>query len=608
MKSRSLFIPSQGLCVALLSAGVLGGQGVADSGSESAPSSTPSTRPARVEQAQSVVRRYSLAGVAPNYEEEGVSQQLFVIPGRPGNWFDDGGAGPLDRMPSRDLDSVADLLSQALGDDLRFEGRGLSVSEEGEMLLVAPPDVHGKAEAILEGLRGALAAHALVSIDILNLEGGNLPFPDQAGLDDAAAERLIALALERGARHVRHELDLTPGNTSISDMTHPVPLLSDFDVEIAQSSGIWDPIRSMIDVGQRVVMRGVPVGDTVDIAVVLRVADLVGNVRERPLAAELLLASEKSGARYVPGPQSLQQAEVMQHSYAFAGRVGGGRALLCASDYNVGGSQRTQLVVIRALEVQGQRVSITPLGSAGRSLMVVNKEAFAPPGVATELYDDDWIDDVKGTVLLPAGRMTTEVPSVLEEMLSFQFNLLRDTGPWALIVTDPAWDRAGADDLRSLGESWPKVRETASVTLTLSASGVGDAVPVRVLMPCRRGQESAVLVGTATNVIWDYDVEVAQNAALADPVIGIRFSGLGAILGTAGETTELEATCLARIPAEAPRVLEVGASEFRFFDRQVHDVLTVRDRKDLGPDGSVRFGTRATGAREQSLELQVSVH
>ena len=51
----------------------------------------------------------------------------------------------------------------------------------------------------------------------------------------------------------------------------------------------------------------------------------------------------------------------------------------------------------------------------------------------------------------------------------------------------------------------------------------------------------------------------------------------------------------------------MGASEFRFFDRQVHDVLTVRDRKDLGPDGSVRFGTRATGAREQSLELQVSV-
>lgn len=561
------------------------------------------------DQADPVVRRYSLAALLPPLEEDTERvQPLYVAPGTQ-YWFEEQGFDPGRLRPSMDADAAASLLADALGDDLRFEGRALEVLEGGILMLVAPEEVQAKAGKILSGLTAALSSQIVLSVDVVTDAQGQLPFPASAQIADADAERLVAMAVERGASHVRHEVVVSPGSIAMSDITRPVALVGDYDVEIAQNAAIWDPITSVIDVGQRLTVMGSPRDGKALVAGVLRTSELIGEVEERAFDAAMLVSSEKAGVTYGEGPQLIQAATVAQSAYAFSGELGGGQALICASELTLPNQRRSQIVVLRALSVQGQAVHTVPL-DGGRSLMVVDTSAFTTPGanvfaVREEL--ESWAR-LSGPYL--AASLSVEAPSFLSDLLERRFNLSYSYGPWRMLVPDPTYDRGGAEAVDALAASWPSAAATATLALDLASSGVADGMPARGLVPCIRGQEAAVLVGVARNTVWDYDVEVAQNAAVADPTVSNIFSGLGVIASVQDRldgSSALDVEAYGFQPAGPPEVLEVSAREFRYFDRQDHDTLQAKSRRALGEDGTAVFGPRARNASSQVLQLRAAV-
>ena len=557
-------------------------------------------------QAESVVRRYPLEGIVPAID---VTERPFALFMTPGLWDkaydkDQRAFDATDQNPEVNTDPVVDLLAQALGDDLRFEGRAMEVVD-GDLLLMAPEEVQAKAQALLRGLSGAMGARAEVSIDVLTLDGGQLPFPTSASIADDEAQRLIASALERGAEHVRHDLSVTPGNMAVSDLTRAVSIITDYDVEIAQNSGIWDPIRTNVDLGQRIVLRGIPLGDRVQLAGLVRTVDMMGDVKSRPLQARMMINGEESSVYFSDGPEVIQQAEVVMHGYAFSGTAGGGTALVCASELSIGGVRRSQLAILRVTALSGQAVSRTAMGGGQRALLVVNTEAFGSASARTWTINNEVEEYLRYSSPMVMGQLETSKPNFIDEFLNFRFSVTRSVGPWALVVTDPSWDRGGDGELAKIAGSWPRATETKSVALRLVASGVSDAVPTRGLVPTISGHDAAVQVGTARNVIWDYDVEVAGGSSLADPVITAVFAGLGASVSTQGDAIDVEA--IGFVPNGPPQTIEVDAKEFRFFDRQDRDTLRVRDRRHLGDDGTASFGATGQGTKRQFLKLEASV-
>ncbi len=607
---RTLLLPILGLALAPLSM-----PGSQQSGGPSGPSvgpspnspSGPSVGPAETEEEELITRRYPLYDLLPVTDDTELVQPLFEAPGMENYYFDETGFGAANLSPVIDCEPVFDLLGQALGDELSDVGREMNYSERDNTLVItASADLHDRAKEIIAGLSTAFGARARVSVEILTLEGQLLTFPDSATTTSGQADALINAALTRGASLVRHELEVVPGSSAISDMTQPLAVMMDYDVEIAQDAFIWDPVPSTLDLGQRIVMRGVPNGNRLQLSVLLRTVDLVGQVSDRSLGTAGFLASEQKGPTYAEGPDVIQQAEVAMSSFAFTGDVSMGNALVCASELNIGGAMRSQLVVIRPLEIVGQALYRQKLGSSnGRELVVVNMEAFSPSTANSWFLDSEEIDpDVVGPFIYSQIEANVDGANLLMEK-AFEFIANSQYGAWIMIAVDPTWDQISGEAMERIASSWPASEDTVSLTLELLASGRGDNVPARTLLPSWRGHKAAAVAGLARNVVHDYDVEVAQGSAVADPVVLSAFQGLGVVARPG--LTSLTADAALVVPSGRPTQLNLGGLTYGLLDHHEEEVLRVRSRSSVGADGVATFGTTAVKTMHQMLQLRAQI-
>ncbi|MFT5689893.1 MAG: hypothetical protein ACI8PQ_002742 [Planctomycetota bacterium] len=611
---RTFLLPILGLALVPLSTAGSAQQTAGPSGPSVGPSphspSGPSAGPASMGDTgedELITRRYPLYDLLPVIDQDEYIQPLFEAPGMGNYHFEEHGYGAANLSLEIDCEPVFDLLGQAFGDELSDLGREMNYSGlDNSLSITASAELHDRAKEMLAGLRTAFGARALVTVDILTLEGQLLTFPKSATASTAQADALINAALTRGASHVRHELEIVPGSAAISDMTQPLAVMLDYDVEIAQDAFIWDPIPSTLDLGQRIVIRGVPDGDRLQISALLRTVDLVGEVNNRSFGTAGFLASEQKGPTYAAGPDVLQQAEVAMSSFAFTGDVTMGNALICASELNISGSMRSQLVVIRPLEITGRALFRQNLSSGeGRELVVVNTEAFSPSSVNAWFLGHDELDaDVVGPFIYSQIEANSDGADPLMSK-AFEFSANAMSGPWIMIAVDPTWDRISGDAIERIADSWSAPEDTISLTLDLLASGRGDNVPARTLLPSWRGHRAAAIVGLARNVVYDYDVEVAQGAAVADPVVLSAFQGLGAV-ARPGLTSVMADAALV-LPSGRPTQLDLGGMTYGLLDHHEEEILRVRSRHSVGAGGVATFGAKGVKTLHQVLQLRATI-
>lgn len=555
---------------------------------------------------ESTLQIYDLRPLMPRFDSDGTWQQSLLVPS----------ADPHDELPGVRLSSlhrastpevIIDLITQVLGDELRYEGREVSLDGESRLLVLAPPAVHGRVRSALAALEGALAASVTMRVDVLTLQGdAGAVWPPQSLVASEEVDRLIDTLLGRGASHRSYEFEATAGRTSGIDTNRMLPLVFDYDVEIAQGAVVFDPIMLTAEEGTRILLRAVPTPGGVLVACVLTDAQALGEVRTVPVTLRGQVGREQGGYTLVEGPEVLQSVDVLFRSVALDTFLPTGRAVLFATRSELAGSPKSgQLVVLRRVGGALESYYSSQVADSTRRLALVNTELFSPPRLSVSAGHDLGSFAISQPYVV--ATMHSEPSLFLFDWMKYRFSVWRRLGPWAMAVTDPAWDGDSAEKLERLVGRWQTDERLVELELKLHAA---DAVPVSCSVPLRPGSSCGVVVGVTTLVLHDYDVEVAQFAAVVDPVRTAVLNGLAvSISPSIGNAGELSVTIdgSADLQAAPIQPLALSGPLLGSVDEVTVDRLTLSDRLRFGaPRGpqSRSIGTAAAGDR-RALRLEV---
>ncbi|MCZ6597025.1 MAG: hypothetical protein O7B99_05250, partial [Planctomycetota bacterium] len=222
---------------------------------------------AAVEQAESILVRYDLSAVVPSVDAEGYQESLLRSAGNQHTYHFDR-ADLQDMYTSDGMDVVVDLIQNVLGAEFEYEGRRIDMSGENELLVLAPQEIQQKVRRILAALEGALSGAVQIRIDVVTMPAeGAGGLPEESVVDAARVDGLLE-AMGRASSRETYELRLSPGRTSMLDLMREIPVLVDYDVEIAQGAAIHDPIVGYAEEGTRLLVRGSPAKGGVGLTVV----------------------------------------------------------------------------------------------------------------------------------------------------------------------------------------------------------------------------------------------------------------------------------------------------------------------------------------------------
>jgi hypothetical protein len=200
-----------------------------------------------------------------------------------------------------------------------------------------------------------------------------------------------------------------------------------------------------------------------------------------------------------------------------------------------------------------------------------------------------------------------ELSSFLVEWLKARFSVWRRFGPWILIVTDPAWDRDAAAQLDRLVKSVRADTRLLTVSIDLHAAGREGAFPARLRVPVLDGSSATFVLGRGRTGVVGYEVEVAQGAAVPDPVVGVLFDGFALALDIDGTTCDVRG--IAQLFDRAVATLDCGYDVLGPLERPEPRVLRFDERLRLseGPQARARIGSASERPDPAGLSLEISV-
>ncbi len=555
----------------------------------------------------SVVVVYDLRPVLPSFDQEGTWSQALVPA------LADPGHENLPFVSLQELhrgeapDSITNLVTEALGEDLHYEGRGIQIERGDQMVVAAPPAVQAKVRAILDALQAAFSAGTTVELDWFVMSDGAMPI-DRCVLTLDEAKRFVDAAMARGSSHLHQTLRLAPGRTVALERARFIPLLADYDVEIAQGSFIYDPVIYEIRDGFRGFLRGTSVPGGTALSLLWLQEDLVNEVRERPIVLKGAVGREqRGGLDLIEGPQSMQTADVMTHALAFDTFLPDGKALVAFSDVDVKGTTFRQVLVLRRGAGAQSSFTKVPLSNGGRTLVILDGEAFGAPrfsiSTGDALYEAEWPHP------FVVAELHSEASSFLQDQLG-RLNQWWTVGPWVLVLTDPSWDGPAAAELERLAGAIRPVTDLVELAVELQ-SPTGSSL-ARWRLPTLSGRSVGAVVGVTGLAVQDYDVEVAQYSAVADPKIRPTFQGLclgaevarspgnsGWVLRAQGVASFLAGT----VPTIGPQGPFIGALELPRVERLSIDEHAIVPA--ASPESVVRIGPEGGEGKGLAVTLRI---
>ncbi len=505
-------------------------------------------------------------------------------------------------------ESILDLLVQALGEELHYEGRSIQIERDDQLLILAPQSVQAKVQEVLKLLETAFSSAVVVELDWFGFPDSGIPL-ERSVITQEEAKRFVDAAVARGSAHLTQTFLLSPGRTAAIESVRVVPVLLDYDVEIAQGSFIHDPIVRDIRHGFRAFLRGTTVPGGAQLSVLWLQEELVNDVKERPVTLHGAVGNEQRGGfELIEGPKSLQTASVMSHALAFDTFLPDGKAVVASSEVEVQGTTFRQVLVLRRAGGVQTSFAKIPLSNSGRALFVLNGELFGAPQFAISsgpAVDDEWPHPYV------IAELRSEISPFLQDALA-RLSDWRTVGPWILVLSDQSWDGPASSDLERLVTAMKPPIEL--VELSGDCLAPNGTTPARFSLPALVGRSVGVVCGVTSQVIFDYDVEVAQNASVADPRLRPTFQGLclGMEVSKAGATkawvvrAQGTASFLGgAIPSIAPQGPFIGTIELPREERlsiDEHMILPIS-----APETNLRIGPRSRVEGEASSGVTVRI-
>jgi len=473
-----------------------------------------------------VLRSYDLRSLFTGYEDQGWQQALFVPPVETTSSVRNTGLSRVDGASAAPV--VVELLSQLLGDELREKGREILLDGDDHLMVLAPPALQARIEHVLKGMGEALRAETGIEVEVFSLSGGEAPeLPPSNLLDEQATLRLASTLESHGATRERHLLHLRPGMTAVADTGRRIPFLMDYEVEIAQASYIFDPIVAEAREGLRVVLRGTPVPGGVRLSAVLRSSTLLGGVKKEQHDLRGLLANEKEGVKIVKGPRTVESVDIDLHAIAFDSFLPDERTLVVTTETEISGTAERHVVLLRRVGSRAPAVTVVDDGNRPRKLALVDSEVMRSPSLRVNQDRWDWVPGMDYPLV--GATLETDPSLFLFDWIKKRYRVWRRIGPWALFVTDPSWDK-GVGEIEELLANLEI--ETDVMSLSMDARAADGTGRLGFSVPLLVGSQCGVMVGRTSTALVDYDVEVAQLSAVADPQDVALYQGLALTLSS----------------------------------------------------------------------------
>ncbi len=575
--------------------------------------------PSAIAEPDGVIKRYDLG--AHNLPIDADKPFDLLLPGSPQPW--EVGDGP-EVFRAIDDDVIVELVQSLCGDEFEYEGR-LIMYSGGQLLVKAPPRVHAKVSGILSFLGETLHAHTELQVDVIDLSDKAAAGAGTGLVDLAEADRIRSLGGPSTRLH-SYRLQLMPGRAAKLDLSRHHRFLADYDVEVAQGAFASDPVIHTMISGTRLEIRGAPGADGLSLTLLFRHGAPTGELREVDLDQHGFVGSE-SGQTFLRGARMIQSLGVVGRTFACNTTLPSGKALVLRSTLDLNEASGTQFVIVRQTGKPLRTVYGTGAPGDGDDISLVNLRALVPPRLAF-----DGLMFQKHLRHLEADRLhwyeyepllTTRVDwgecDGVAELIQMSCPDRRFTGDFPNLWLIARSDTELTEELGAEGTEAPSVEavvkslipddEVVQVSFTLRRRGEGASKGVRGDLAASVGQTSAAVLGVESTTTTDFDIEIAQASAVADPVTWMSFDGLALTVSprrNASGGLFLELRGIAHLLYESDSFDPVaqlhGGVDLELFDKLLIDeILTVTEENG----GTFRIGDSDGGG---PLTLDVQVH
>ncbi len=414
-----------------------------------------------------------------------------------------------------DPDFITDIAYEQAPEE--FDDETMTVSLQGMTLrLTGPRDRVAEVERELQRIASAMVRHVRLRATLYGIEDEReVPIVATAEQFAAVTAGLPELWSGRST--------CVSGNAAALHNTRATGYVYDYDVEVAQSSNIGDPkTRSLLEGVQLTVEPHALIG-TEELAVFAQfcVGELRGPIETRNIGVDDM--------------PSLHVPHVNTTSGAFSGRIPNGGALLVTVRGAPEAGSRFVLALSASADAPpaGGGTAVLPVSAmltdalTARVLKV--REDYDQP--ESMVAAEDWGAEDR----LDESSLEDQVRSLLQLE---DHDGLRLTGNFLLL-------RAGADVQRDAAQLLAAMQDrqlrTARVRLhtalvpahaaaafATAAQGAADSLPAtlhEITLPMLIERQHAVVRGHETTQVRDFDVEIAQKSAVANPIVMPVFSG-----------------------------------------------------------------------------------
>lgn len=547
-------------------------------------------------------------------------------------------------------ETLVEMIRRNVSEDSWENDRNSITYENGTLLVVQTPEVHERIGQFLATVRQA--RNRVISIDctILTADASAVADLTKRGaapgqyalLDEAGTRALLDAATPGGKVSIAKATRLTAFNgqrVHVADLRQ-VAFVQDYDVEIATGSAIADPVigRCLEGVVADLWPRVDASGKTFSIEVRLSGVSLV-----RPIATfepntpslgllqlPVVDAQETKTTVVVPAGRT---AVVCGASFAGAGATGEqiAIALLRPSLVDLGVAAAPfatkEKRELRLINVSGIIGSIPDFegpdpqweedgGTAIGAALVTFNESSYPQGLVvsaeslTEIIrrniaPDSWDDEKNRIELIGRFLAIQHTPDVLNQIQDYLTKMESQT--WRMITVEARFLAIDDTLLRELGGGMGG-KEAALLTADrtkslLAAARAGEHAQLLAYGEVTGHNRQKVTVSRlrSTAYVMDYDVQIAQQSSIADPVIGHVLEGvvLNATPILAGDNRHIIvelAPTLAQLESPIP-TLPTNAEKIGSLQLPTVDLQRVRTTL-LVPDGGTAlmgFSTRPEG-------------
>lgn len=493
---------------------------------------------------ENVQRVYDLRALAEERHASGTLHAFFPLIDIDGGAAWDGG----ETYQIFNSDEIFGLLYSYLSAEIEYEGRGMSSLADERLMLVGPESLHADAHRLLEFLGTVTASRAELTIDVVVSRGKELGSPEIAGLVSLAEVDQWLMNGVAGAERSRHVVEVAPGGIGRLASTRAMPVVLEWDVEIAQGSAMHDPVTSLLRLGRQMRLAIAPSRDGLLLTGSILQGELIGALESRSNRQRALLGSEAKH-EFVDVHSNTQSVTIRNRSASINTALGADQALVLRFDM-VGGEDGSfhEAVVIR--RTGGDLPILREFTSSkGRTLTVLDSSVMAPPHSAVYRLEHNRFPAAHDLITMRprfegAVNSTIDPGNIDMAILALEeargVDELHSIGSWLFAMPRTNEPESLGEDGRAVPsfaqvvDDLAPVLTTANVALELRRNGPSGEVLQRASCAIRSGAASVVVVGVERSYEYGYDVEVAQHAGVVDPETRISFEGLACELQLAG--------------------------------------------------------------------------